>query len=404
MSYSVQTAKAELSAMLHGTTLSQVENIYGCFNRGARQLLLDIDPTETKILAQMATPLYDGVFDYSAPDDLKGDKVIDLIPQVSRTPRDRISQVYNQEFDIYKDIALVNRFTILHNKGLKTLRVAYNNSSRSISINNADDITSNGTWAASGTGSNLAQDSQTVLNNQSVLKFDMTAGTAYLTNSTMSSVDLTNHLNQSAIFWSVYLPVGTSSDMTSLEIRFGSDSSNYWEKTGITTNFQGNAFVDGWNTIEVLWSATTKVGSPDVSVIDYVRATFVANADVAGVEFGQIWSKLGFITNIEYYSKFLFRNSSTGTWQETVLTDSDLINLDTESYNLFLYQVALACVQQALGQDAGYDTNLFMDKYNQALIRYKQMYKSEVSKPQSTYYSNPHTPYTEYLGRNSINV
>src|SRR5260221_14722333 len=111
MPYNVQTAKGELAAMLHGTTLSQVENIDGVFNRAARQLMLDIDPYETKRLVQMNTPIYFGVFDYAIPFDLKGDKIIDIIPQTPVTPRPIFKQTYNQNFDVFKSYAAINNFT-----------------------------------------------------------------------------------------------------------------------------------------------------------------------------------------------------------------------------------------------------------------------------------------------------
>jgi hypothetical protein len=68
---------------LHGTTLSQVENISGVFNRAARQLLLDIDPQETKRIEQLASPIFYQVYDYAPPADLKGQKIIDIFPQVN---------------------------------------------------------------------------------------------------------------------------------------------------------------------------------------------------------------------------------------------------------------------------------------------------------------------------------
>ena len=110
-------------------------------------------------------------------------------------------------------------------------------------------------------------------------------------------------------------------------------------------------------------------------------------------------SILGTILNYEYYSKYLFRNASTGTYQETVLDDSDLINLDTESFNLLTYKVAELVVQQQQGIDATmYDGPYFANKYQQALLRYKAMYKSELQKPQSSYYQMPRTGYNRLMG------
>jgi hypothetical protein len=382
--------------MLHGTTLGQITNINGVFNRSARQLLLDIDPAETKVMAQLGT-VYQGVYNYACPTDLKGNKIVDLYWQGGRSYREVFVQTYNQNFDVSKDYSLVNKFTIFQNKGVKTIRIDYNNSGRSISINPINSITGNGTWSASGTASNVVQNNLITDNGNAVLSFDVATGTGYLENSTMSAVDLSNHLNQSGIFWDFFVPLASS--LTSCSIRFGSDSSNYWEKTGITTHFDGSSFVNNQNNVYSAWSGMTKVGSPDESSITYVRLGFVASADITGLSVAQLWSKLGFVFNIEYYSKYLF-SSLAGVWQETVLDDSDLINLDTDSYNLFLYLCVLGATQQALGQDSGFDTNEFLMLYQKGLARYKSMYKSEISKPQLPYYKRTFNGYWPNAGRN----
>jgi hypothetical protein len=390
----ISQASAELSAMLHGTTLSQVENIFGVYNRSGRQLLLDIDPDETRIETQLATSVYQGVFDYPAPDDLKGDKVIDLYWQGGRNYRDRFFKTTPQNFDLTKAFYF-NQFCVFRNKGVKTLRIAYNNSSRSIGINPANSLTGNGTWAASGTASNISVNNLITDNGGSVISFDITAGAGYLTNSTMTALDLSAHLNQSGIFWDIYVP--TASRISSLEIRWGSDSSNYWEATGITTQFDGNALVNNYNQIYTLWQNATKIGSPDATKIKYVRLTFNASNSISGVCFAQLWSRLGFVFNIDYYSKFLFSNTA-GTWIESITDNSDNINLDTDSFNVFISQCALNCVQQALGQDAGYDTNFFSQQYQEALKRYKSMYKSEIQKKQESYYNTTFKGYRPYIG------
>ncbi len=111
-------------------------------------------------------------------------------------------------------------------------------------------------------------------------------------------------------------------------------------------------------------------------------------------------SILGSILSYEYYSKYLFRNASTGAYQETVLDDSDLINLDTESFDLLTYKVASLAVQQQQGLDATfYDGPFFENKYQAALLRYKAMYKSELQKPQSSYYQVPRAGYNNIPGR-----
>lgn len=396
MSLSVQTVKGELAAVLHGTTLGQIQNIDGVFNRAARQLMLDIDPQETKRVQQLSTPVFYQVYDYAPPTDLKGNKIIDLFPQVNRLPSDRFGQTYNQNFDLYKQITNIQDFTLVSDTGTKTLRINYINSSRSILLDSIGSITGNGTWAVSGTASNLLVNTSTVINGSNSLQFDVATGTGLLTNSTMTSVDLTNHQNLSTIFFDIY--IYPASQITSLSLRFGSSSSDYWEKTGITTNYQGNSLVDGWNTIGIDWTDFTQVGSPSVSAIDYARIGVVASSTTYGVQVAQLWSKLGLLMNVEYYSKYLF-STSLGVWQETVTDDSNLINLDTESYNIFFYLLQLFCTQQVLGQVAPFDITLADAWYKNAVARYKRMYKSEVTHPQLPYYTVNKRHYNNFFGR-----
>lgn len=392
MSYSVLNAKAELTGMLHGTTLDQIVNITGIFNRAARQLLLDVDPKETIAIEQLGT-IYEGVYDYTCPSKLKGNKVIDIRPQSNRKVSDRYSQVYSQDFDVFKDISLNRKFTVNYNNGVKTIRLDTFNLNRSISINIADSIAGNGTWAVSGTASNLSVDTVNTMNDAGNLSFDITSGTGVIANSTMTAVDLTAHLNQSLVFFDVYLP--DASDFTSVTIKFGTDSSNYWSST-LTTNFQGNAFVDGYNLLAANWSS--KTGSPDVADIKYVSISFVCTDTNAGVKIGDIISRLGVIAEIEYYTNCIFR-SSAGVFKSSTDSDSDLINLEEDGLNIYLFLVSFYCVQQALGQTANFDASVFVEQYQADLARYKRMYKSETVHPQRKYYQQTPRGYRRYMGR-----
>lgn len=393
MAFTVLNAKSELTGMLHGTTLNQVVNLDGAFNRGARELLTDIDPQETIKQAQISTPLYTGLYDYSCPVDLKGNKVVDIFPQLTRNPGQQFEQTYQKNFDLTKETSLVQDFTVISTSGDRFLRIKYIDTTKNIGINVANSINENGTWAVSGTASNLSVSNEV---SPSVLKFDVSTGTGTIGNSSMQGVNLTNHYNQSLLTFSIYIP--DVSLVTSLSLRFGSSLANYYEKTGITTDYFGRSLQNGWNTIGVLWSDTTVVGSPDYAAIDYVAVDIIVTGSLTGVQFTSVYSRLGSIYNIAYYSKYLFR-SQAGVWSETVTEDSDIINLDTDSYNLYLFQVALQCVQNIQGQNGNYDTAFFQSEYGKNLLRYKQMYKSQITKAQQPYYTRTFNGYNRYLGR-----
>ena len=402
MSYSVQSCKADLTGVLHGTTLDQIIGIDNLFNRTARQLLMDLDPQETKRILPFTNPIYNSVFDYAVPADLKGNKVIDIRPQVNRHPADILLQCYNQSFDSHKTYALQSDFTINFNNNIKTIRMNVPSLEQGLTLNEVDGLTGNGTWTVGGKASNLQEDNVNFASSSASLSCDLAAGAnpsaGYYENSTMNVVDLTDHLNQSTIFAYVYLP--TATNFISVNLRWGSDSANYWSKT-VTVNQQGLAFQGGWNLIAFDWKTASQVLAPVVTAVDYLRLTlnYDGTAQTA-VRMDNIVSRMGSIMEIEYYSKFLFMDGITGAFQETVTDDSNLINLDTESFNLFLNLLSYYAVQQQQGMDAlKMDSQFFLNEYNKGLQRYKAMYKSEIQKPQSTYYKLPKNNYQRFINK-----
>lgn len=389
----------ELAGMLHGTSLNQITNLNGVINRAARQLLMDCDPQETKRTVEFVNPIFNTVFDYPIAADVKGNKIIDIFPQVQRIPRDIWTQGYNQAFDIAKQniYASANMFTMNFNTGLKTMRINAPWLNPPVIINQMEGIALNGTWAVGGTASSLAVNNVNFAQGTGSLQFNTTTGAAYLENSTMNAVDLSAVVNQSYLFVWVYIPTATS--LTSVNLRWGSSSANYYNET-VTTNQQGLAFVNGLNLCQFPWSTSTTVGTPNPADINYARVTLNVTGSLTGCLVNGLDSVLGSILSYEYYSKYLFRNATTGAFQETTIDNTEYINLDTDSFNLLLFLVAYYSVQQQQGIDAQFfDASYFLTQYQQALARYKAMYKSEIQKPQSMYYTMNKPGYGRYLGR-----
>jgi len=391
MSYSISDLKTELAAVFHGTTLNKVIALDSLINRAARQLVGDVDPMETKRITEISNALYDKVYDYPLPADLKGDRIIDIRPQVNRTLRDRFFQTYNQAFDLSKSwINNSGEFTINYNTSVKSVRIAANLLPSDL-INEVDSITDNGTWAVGGTASNLALDQLYFVAGNGSLGFTLDAGadpsTGYIENSTMTAIDLSVNESQGALFAYVYIP--DPSAVTSCSLRWGSDAANYWTRTVVDAQ-NSTAFQRGWNLLRFDWSGATMVAAPDSSAINYLRFSVTYNGvEQTHVRLNNITAQLGSIYEIEYYSKYLFRSSTTGTYQETILDDADLINLDTDSYNMFFNLVAYYVSQQTQGSNANFDSSFFKKEYDTTRIRYVAKIKSETIKPQQTYYSMP---------------
>lgn len=379
--YTVADVKSDLQGMMHGTTIDKVTNFYNLLYRAGRDLLLDCDPIETTRIEQLSGSIYDEVTKYTLPSDLKGDKIIDIRPQVNRGDDDNFDARYLERFSHKK---LDNTYAIEWDSGTKYLRLK-KDAGETTTIESVEGITDNGTWAVSDDGTNLTKDTETYLSGGASLNFDVdgSSTTASISNSTFTAVDLSDHEDISRIFVNLYLP--DSSAITSVAIYWGSSSSAYWSATATTAHF--GAFQTGWNLVSVAWNGASETGSPDSSAIDYFKVTITYDG-TADTDFrlDKITSRTGEIWDIVYYSKYIFQNSS-GTWIEEPTATTDIVNLDTESYNLFLYKAAEMASHQTKTktEDMGY----FKNEYQMKLKRYKSQNKTQAIKPKSVYY----TPY-----------
>ena len=99
----------------------------------------------------------------------------------------------------------------------------------------------------------------------------------------------------------------------------------------------------------------------------------------------KLGSTVELTVELVYYSSYMYR-TSTGTWKENADDDDDLINLETDSYNLMVYKTAELASDQISGKDAGFDYSIYSKKYEEGLKKYTSNYPSENIKPQFRYY------------------
>lgn len=386
----VTTLLSDISGVVHGTTINKIPNVYGIINRAARAVLLDVDPKETQRIVQIAQ-VFNSVYDYTLPSDVKGDRIIDLRIQKERMPNDIFTHNYAQTFDSQKLISTSNRVNIQHNTGVKTIRIEAPLLSAPETISNTGSITG---W----TNITPTLDATNNIAGSGALVFNLPAQVNdFIENSTITALDLSTHLNLSTIFVWVYLPSGSA--ISSVNLKWGSSNANYYQKT-VTTNQEGTVFHNGWNLLAFEWNTSTTNGTPDSTIISYLKLTFNYNAVVqTGVKICNFTSVIGYNFELQYYSKYLFRDPTTNAFQETVVDTTDnskIINLDTESYNLLFNKMAFFVAQTLQGADADYDATYWGEEYANALAKYKALNPNEVIKKSETYYKTPNKSYTKY--------
>lgn len=175
-----------------------------------------------------------------------------------------------------------NEFDNSMSKTQRTLRISRrwtNLADASISTN----------WAAADDAANVTTNTSTYQVSSAALSFDLdVSGSAedYATvsNASLTAVDLSAVEDTGNIEFWIYIPNNTN--ITSLDFRWGSDASNYWEQTGITTNYEGKLLENGWNYVSIYWPTATQVLSPSASAVDYlfVRLNYTSSQqDMTGI-------------------------------------------------------------------------------------------------------------------------
>jgi hypothetical protein len=369
--------KVRLESKVHGS-YNSITDVDGLILEAARNVLLMIDPLSTKRVSPITNAIYDSVYSYSVPSDLKGDKIIDIRPQANRLESDIVNQTYQKDFDVFKDS---NTFAIEMNSGVKTIKL---NKTLIPGIVVEDSISTD-EWSTGGNATDLTTDTLNKISGQNSLKFNISAGgtSAYIENSSLTATDLTTIKTDGALFAWVYIPDATI--ITSINLLFGSSSANYLSKT-VTTTQDNTAFVNGWNLLRFDWGGATTTGTPDETAINYIR--FTCNYDgtaVNSVRLDSIIARIGEIYDMVYYSKYLFKSES-GTWKEEPTEDSDYINLDVEEQNLLLYEACFLVAQEFGGEDSSFDSRYWAEKRNEVWEKYMRTYKSERRKPTVKYY------------------
>lgn len=371
--------KTRLQSKIHGMSLNKVQDVYNLIFEGGNNLLLKIDPIETKRTALLANALYDKVYDYSAPSDLKGNKIIDIrIQKQDRLISDNNSQTNNEQFDLGKESGT---FTTEYRNGTKVLRISKSLTS-GILLNDCESLITNGTWAVADDATNIAVDSNFFMTGSNSIKFDVSGvgTTATVSCTDFTDTDIEDHDEQSSMFVWFYCPTA----ITNATLRWGNDASNYWSKTITAPHF--GSFTTGWNLLRFDWSSATETGTVDPATIDYLYFTFTYDGDAA-VDFriDSVYSRLPSYYELLYYSRFLFKNSS-GVFIEKPTADTDEIVLESSHENLLLYEVAHLLAQEIQAEDSSFDVKYWEGRKKEAWGEYMAQYKSEAQKSQVKYY------------------
>lgn len=123
-------------------------------------------------------------------------------------------------------------------------------------------------WIATNDATNVRDDLITYKEGAGSLAFDVDVSSSVTNRATLtktvSAYDLQPYIDKGHFRAWAYIPDVTN--FTSISFSWGTDGSNYYKQT-VTTAYDGSAFADGWQKLDLPWVGSTAVGSPDATNI-----------------------------------------------------------------------------------------------------------------------------------------
>jgi len=346
----------EVTAIASGSF--SAANFLTVANRAVRKVLSDLNLRSSRRESALSPNLFNDVYAYTCPTDLK--RLIDLKPQINRGRFDSWRLTSQEEFDRYKEDHRIDRYgdpveikssqwlgENLVAFGYKDLtRILYISrpiDDQSLTISTMDSLTAGGgTWTLYGDGTNLTADAENYVKGSGSINWDISAAagtTAGIYNSDINDFDISKYTSAgSALVW-VYITSATN--LTNFILRIGSGASAYYSIT-ITTNNEGASFYAGWNLLRFSFVNKSTTGTPDDDACNYVALYMTkdgAKISETDYRFDNLVLKIGDHYNVIYYSKYLWQ-STAGVWIEDATATTDVLNVDTDEYNLIIAKTA----------------------------------------------------------------
>lgn len=176
----VAQLKDSVAGILSGLDLSNVDNLDGALERGARVLVQKADIPEASGIQNIV--LYSGVFNYACDPRIFGTAITDIRPQgISRPPSDYVYKRPGDQFDRTKGYLSNGTMTTFeYFNGQPIIRIVSKIPQQQVIIDQMNSITG---WTAGGSASGLTQDNAVYYQAPASLRFNLiNAGPELVTN------------------------------------------------------------------------------------------------------------------------------------------------------------------------------------------------------------------------------
>lgn len=331
---------------------------------------------------QVTIPVFSNIFKYPLEDDF--DALINAIPPL------RTNYAVGQQlmFSTEKEFARIPEIglAIGWENGEKYLLCKGTSALNDLEVEDFDGEATD--YTLSGDAINPVRDDTNFLSGDASLRFDITDSTHTFTISrTIDSIDASEIFNLGTAFIEVYMPTV----ITSIRLRFGNDSSNYYETALMTNQYCNTSFVADWNELGSSLENATEVGTVDLTDITYI-AVVGNNTGVSAKGFAVdgFFLKAGSQQVLSFNSYNIVKESAaSSTWQAIVDDVNNLVLWDQDYDDLLLFK----CLDKAgffNYKDVGMVQKADAD-YAELFRNFENRYPSQEARNKVPYYRRVNT-------------
>ena len=373
MAFTVSNLITDVSRRISPANPSDSKDLLGAVGDSARRLLSNVAPKDLSRRAEIENALYDQVFRFNCPEDLEAKDIMQWFKLDKDHNTDTfyhpMMQTTNRRFDQHKHNHK-NLFTVEWQSGVKFLKVSDFSGNVGSTIHTMDSLTDNGSWNVFGNVVNLTLDNLNYLAGSGSLRFDIntSSNTGGIENFDITPVDISEFFVTGKIF--SWLNVPNLNQFQTVTLDLYSSAGNYYSIT-VNSPHDTSQFQLNWNLLGFPFDtrSMTTVGTPDPKAINHIKVTFVTNGTLLmqNVRMDNIVMRKGAAYGIQYVSEYMFHDVQTGIWKLRPTDGSDIIHVESETYNILLSE--LACV---LGQELFTGT-----KKEEDLVRLERMRRDD---------------------------
>jgi len=349
--HTVSEYKDSVAAILSGIDLNNVSDLNGALERAASVMVQKADIPETSFIQNIT--LYSGVFDYACDPRIFGTAINDIRPQgISRNPSDYVLKVNQQDFDRTKNFYYPSgtMSTFQYQNGQPIIRVVAPFPPQSVRLDPMNAIgTSPYEWVAAGTASGLVKDSTDFYQSPASLRFQLGTGVGTLTKTLQTPDSMADYENVGVAFLAIEIPTGAdATDLTSISLKLGSDSSNY-DTVTVTEGFLGAWQAGQWLLVAFNFDGAASTGTPNWSSIQYIQVSLTASAAFSNFRVGSLFMSLPSPAQILGQTSAIFLPVGGTDTTTRITANTDTIILNNAAYAIYTYEGALAVLQQTGG-------------------------------------------------------